>query len=245
MSNKKKENEKLDDTEKLEKNDSRFINIYNDLKNYSYSSNRKDGTDYSSVEYAFLVGKNMKEADITKTSENWEYGTYYAIEGSKVENILKEYFGSSFTFDRNKIVSTSTSVDFSPNGEGSGMTFTSYDGVNDKYKLTFSGIGGTSGPSATITNQEIVSASRKNDEITVTSKAIYINTQNNANSIQYDIYSDSNKANLIESLTYSYEEVSSKSISVESYLEKASTITYQFKLDQNTNKYYFAGSRIN
>lgn len=245
MTNKREKNKEIDDTEELEKNDSRFINLYNDLKDYSYGATRKDSTDYSSIEYAFLVGKNIKEADITKTSETWEYGTYYVIEGSKIENILREYFGSSFTFDRNKIVSTSTSVDFDPNGEGSGMTFVSYDSANDNYKLTFAGIGGTSGPSATIMNQEIVAASRKNEEITVISKAIYINTQNDANSIKYDIYSDKDQTNLIESFTYSYEEVSSKSISVENYLEKASTITYQFKLDQNTNKYYFVSSRIN
>ena len=105
--------------------------------------------------------------------------------------------------------------------------------------------GGTIGPHPTIEVRKIVSAQEKDDEIVVKEKAIYYDSAYNdsAKVTYYHVYNDKNKLNIIES-NIEFREGDEKTITVDSYIDKASTITHTFKLNKDTGKYYFAGSKI-
>lgn len=50
--------------------------------------------------------------------------------------------------------------------------------------------------------------------------------------------------NYIDRVSYTEKEVTIKSINIDSYIDKASTIVHTFKLDKSTNNYYFEKSII-
>ena len=92
--------------------------------------------------------------------------------------------------------------------------------------------------------RKIVSAKEKDDTIIVLEKAKYYEINSSDDSTVYNIYGDNTKKDYLGEVKTTKNQVSNVTISVDSYLDKASTITYTYKLNPETNKYYFVSSVI-
>lgn len=245
----KKKEKKEEKEEKLSLEDGKFINIYNELKSYTYNKNRENGyKGFSDVELSTIAIDKLVEGDLTKTGEKDEWGRpYYTFSSNKLVEYLKESFGKDVTFNFSSIVNKEhgyeTKISF---GEGSGMSIISYDDSTKNYKVRFFGLGGTTPPKATVVERKITSAVLKGDTITVEEKAIYYKNDVDltSNKSVYNIYSDSAMSNTIDTKNYDLDKVDKETISVESYMDKASTITSTYKLDKDSNKYYFVSSSV-
>ncbi len=246
----KKENKTVEPTsgeaKEIDLDDSRFIGIYKKLEKYTYSMNRENGyKSFSDKDLATIAIKNFKESDFEKTSDkDKENGnTYYKFKGDTIVKHLKNYFKSDVTINKEKIsdLFVATNVNF----DGSGMQIKSYDKENDEYKVTFGGIGGTSGPSPKITARKIISAEKKEDgSIKVVEKAIYYTSTTFNDDMYFNIYSDPSNNYNIDGKHFKVANVTNEKIDVSDYSDKASTITHIFKLDKETGDYYFASSVI-
>ena len=127
-----------------------------------------------------------------------------------------------------------------------GFHIDSYDKNTNKFEIKIvNGCGGTTGPSAKTIERKIISAKTNGDTIEVVEKAIYIDApavyDDNFN---YIVYTDPTKIKYIEYLNFNKNEVVNKEINVNTYINEASTITHTFKLNKETNKYYFEKSII-
>ena len=87
-------------------------------------------------------------------------------------------------------------------------------------------------------------ATIENNEIVVKEKAIYWGIPSEQEMITFDVYSDVNKKNKIDSKEYTEDNIANEIVTVEDYLDEASTITTKFAYDQDTNSYYFKSSVI-
>lgn len=238
--------EKQDVKETLALDDSRFYKIYDNLKNYTYLVNRENGyKSFSNDELGNISILGLVNSDVSMTGEKTQWGgDYYIFSASKCESELKSHFGKDVVFDKNSIVGKSyvTKVNI---GEGSGMVIESYDSSKDTYKVRFGGLGGATGPAAKEITRKIVSAKLVNDVITVEEKAIYISVSGDYNTLNYTIYSDPQKTKVLDTKNYNVSDVNTKTISVDDYLNSASTITHSYKLDSTSGNYYFVSSKIN
>ena len=62
-------------SEKIALDDSRFINIYNKVKPYTYKKNRSDAyQSFTDSELLNIVASELKESDFVKTTETTEWG---------------------------------------------------------------------------------------------------------------------------------------------------------------------------
>ena len=243
-----KENKTVEPTsgeaKEIDLDDSRFIGIYKKLQKYTYSMNRENGyKSFSDKDLATIAIKSFKEADFEKTSEKDNGSTYYKFKGDTIIKHLKNYFKSDVTINKEKLsdLFVATNVNF----DGSGMQIKSYDKDKDEYKVTFGGIGGTSGPSPKITARKIISAEKKEDgSIKVVEKAIYYTSTAFNDDMYFNIYSDPSNNYSIDGKHFKVSNVTNEKIDVNDYSDKASTITHIFKLDKETGDYYFASSVI-
>ena len=243
-------------TKDIALDDSKFIDIYNKLSKYTYKMNRENGYDsFLDKELATIGLKQFKESDFTETEEKDQgQQSYYTFNSSTLIKYLKDYFGSEVKVNNEKLVGhyVATNVNFN----GSGMRIISYDG-KDTFKVSFSGIGGTSGPQPRINERKLISAKEIGDKIVVEEKAIYIDTNYDYsnNKINYTIYGepestigiryDDHYRISIDYKTFNNDEgLNNQSINIDNYLDKASTITHIYKLNKETNKYYFVSSSI-
>lgn len=237
---------KTETREELDFDDSRFIKIYNKLASYTYEMNRENGyNSFSDKDLATIAIKDFKESDFTKTNEKDKDNnfTYYTFSGDSITKYLKKYFSSDVSINKNKLedLFVATNVNF----DGSGMEIVSYDKDKDEYKVTFGGIGNTSGPSPKITARKITSATKEEDEtIKVVEKAIYYTATTVNDDMYYNIYSDPANHYYIDGKHFRVSNVTNEKIDIKDYLDKASTITHIFKYDKENDKYYFASSVI-
>jgi hypothetical protein len=258
--------EKDENFEDIDLNDSRFYSLYTTLKGFTYRKSRAAGVDdFSNQELAKLAfgTADVKKSDFTELSDENENGF-----------IRKSFSSDIVTPNINKIFNTNVSIDYSklkriplitilanPNyeyelsvSENYGTCFFDIESYDEKTKQIVAkfdniGCGGTSGPGANITERKIVSAKKSNDTIIVEEKVIYVDNiiyedSNGAVIYDYYVYSDNEETNLLDSFTYSQDTVSDENITVESYLDKAATITHTYKLNTKTNEYYFVSSVI-
>ena len=243
-----KENKTVESTsgeaKEIDLDDSRFIGIYKKLQKYTYSMNRENGyKSFSDKDLATIAIKSFKEADFEKTSEKDNGSTYYKFKGDTIIKHLKNYFKSDVTINKEKLndLFVATNVNF----DGSGMQIKSYDKDKDEYRVTFGGIGGTSGPSPKITARKIISATKQEDgSIKVVEKAIYYTSTTFNDDMYFNIYSDPSNNYSIDGKHFKVSNVTNEKIDVNDYSDKASTITHIFKLDKETGDYYFASSVI-
>ena len=232
--------------ENIDKEDPRFMGIYKDLSNYTYSMNRENGyNSFSDKDLATISIKNFKESDFEKTNEKDKDNnlTYYKFKGDKIIGYLKKYFSNDVTINKEKLndLFVSTNVNF----EGSGMQIKEYDKDKDEYTVTFAGIGGTSGPSPKITARKIISATKQEDgSIKVVEKAIYYTSTTFNDDMYFNIYSDPSNNYNIDGKHFKVSNVTNEKIDVNDYINNASTITHIFKLNKETGNYYFASSVI-
>ena len=237
------DNNKSEETspEEIALDDSRFIDIYNKLKPYTYRESRSDGyQSFTDHELLQIIEKELKESDFVETTETTELGGYhytlYTLENSIVINYLKKYFGNDVVVIGEKLRNPSFAYN-------NGMDIVDY--ADGKSKVRFSGIGGgVGGPLPKITERKIISATIENNEIVVKEKAIYWGITSEQETITFDVYSDVKKKNKIDSKEYTEDNIANEIVTVEDYLDEASTITTKFAYDQDTNSYYFKSSVI-
>lgn len=257
------DNIKLDDQEQVNNetvaDSSKYEELYNDLKVFTYYKSRENGiSSFSSDDLAnlYYYYGNSKKSDYYLISHEDEDVERYEFSDSLVANVMKKYFGSTALFNKNSIVNGTNSLtcdnynDFEYNDDkyalGScGITFKSYNDVKEEYTISTvagCGCGGPTGPKAI--TRVIEKAIEKDDTIIITEKAIYVDYDySEDNSSNLYVYSDPAKTNKIDTIKASYDDA--KVINVKDYIDKASTITQVYKLDKSSNNYYFVSSKIN
>lgn len=252
-----KKKESIDDTsteikeESLSLDDERFINLYNELKDYTYEQNRITYESFSQDELAKIAFNSIqfKESDFTKTNNISSLGTnYYLIKASLFQDKISEIFGANVKFDKEKAVRTGLRFLENIEPENSYMSIYSYDKDSDTYTVTFGGSGRKLLPYIKFDLRKIVSATLSNDTITVKEKVIYVDYSVDENmNIYCQIYNlNTHEANspYIDYKTYHRDKDYGKVLSVDSYLDKAATITHIYKLNKTTGKYNFVKSTI-
>lgn len=256
-----KEKESIDNTstetnteikeESLSLDDERFINLYNELKDYTYEQNRITYESFSQDELAKIAFNSIqfKESDFTKTNNISSLGTnYYLIKASLFQDKISEIFGANVKFDKEKAVGIGLRFLENIEPENSYMSIYSYDKDSDTYTVTFGGSGRQLLPYIEFDLRKIVSATLSNDTITVKEKVIYVDYSVDENmNIYCQIYNlNTHEANspYIDSKTYYSGKDYGKVLSVDSYLDKAATITHVYKLNKETGKYNFVKSTI-
>lgn len=231
-------------TENLSLNDSRFINLYNILENYTYEQNRTGYESFTKNEIAKIVVDNVeyKASDFVKTdvANKYEYlsDEYYTINASLFENKALEIFGDNITFNKQNIVGSEVYVSVLNNY----IRFEEYVVSNDTYIVGLFSSGALGYPHPILDLRKIESATLENNTITVKEKAIYVEKGDDI--YRYSIYGGPNKSNYIDTKVFNESNINNKTISVNSYLDKASTITHVYKLNSKTGKYYFEKSVI-
>lgn len=243
--NKAGENKNEDIVEKdISLDDSRFLGIYTKLSKYTYKQNKENGyNSFTDTELGIIAATELQESDFTKTAEVDQWGIpYYTFKGDVLVKYLQKYFENSVTLNKTSLVNLSVIINV--NFDGSGMMIESYDSNSDEFKVRFSGVGGTTGPVPTIIERKIISAKEKSDIITIQEKAIYYTSSSYNGTACYSIYADPSMLKLLESKTYDESTVSNETLSVDSYIDNASTITQTYKLDEKTGNYYFVSSVI-
>lgn len=227
--------------------DSRFMTIYEKLRGYTYSMNRENGyKSFQDKELATIALSESEKEDYTKLDEkNIEYGSnYYTFAGTVLDKYLTKYFGQSVTIDKNriKLLRVSTHINFDM--QGSAIIIDNYDEKTDTIRVTIAPDGGTSGPMPKIIARKIVSAKQKDNDIIIEEKAIYYTERGDSNKEWFNIYEDPFHSQYIGSKEFEINNIENGEINVDEYIDRASTITHTFRLDKDTNKYYFVSSSI-
>lgn len=263
LTEEKTKTESEESTEKWENialDDSRFIDLYNILKKYTYESSRGAGADdFNNQELSMLAFATADYSNVTftETSKDQNGNITGTLDFSKSDISLKNIFGKKTEIDFSKTKEyngwTANSVYNLPRNNSleklnitCGFHIDSYDKNTNKFEIKIvNGCGGTTGPSAKTIERKIISAKTNGDTIEVVEKAIYIDApavyDDNFN---YIVYTDPTKIKYIEYLNFNKNEVVNKEINVNTYINEASTITHTFKLNKETNKYYFEKSII-
>lgn len=247
-----KEGKREDKKVQLSLTDASFLNIYNAVSKFTYEQNRESGwSSFVPNEMINIIAKDLNNSDFSyvgkKMIEGWNREVYHLSYQTLIDK-LKQYFSSDITFDANAVIN-SNGVTILPNvtfNEGSGMVISSYDNTTGMYEVYFGGVGGTSSPMPQITNRKITDAYRLGDKIYVTEKAIYYTSSYSSDGSRafYSVYSHPGNTNLLDNFEFSIEDIMSQTISVDSYLDKAATISYIFTKDSNSDHYVFTSSKI-
>lgn len=248
---KNKDNKKEEETVKkqLDANDVSFANTLEALSRYTYEQNREAGyTSFTAQELLEIVAEDLTDSDFEYVGEEtiagWNRKVYQLSYQTLIEK-LKQYFSSDIEFNPTDIVNGPGAVLPNVNfGDGSGMVISSYDSTTGTYQVYFGGVGGTSGPKPQISERIVTDAYSIDNKIYVTERAIYYTSTPSSDylSLTYNIYGHPSKTDLIDTLTFQVENISSQSISIDNYLDKAATISYVFSKDNN--KYVFSSSKI-
>lgn len=246
---KNKDNKKEETVKKqLDVNDVSFANTLEALSRYTYEQNREGYTSFTAQELLEIVAEDLTDSDFEYVGEEiiagWNRKVYRLSYQTLIEK-LKQYFSSDIEFNPTDIVNGPGAVLLNVNfGDGSGMVISSYDSTAGIYQVYFGGVGGTSGPKPQISERIVTDAYSIDNKIYVTERAIYYTSipSSDSFSLTYDIYGHPSKNDLIDTLTFQVENISSQSISIDNYLDKAATISYVFSKDNN--KYVFSSSKI-
>lgn len=231
--------------------DSSFSNTLDALSQFTYEQSRENGySSFSSFEFLQIVAKDLTDTDFTYLGEQMISGwnrKVYQLSYQTLIDKLKQYFSSDVEFDANTLVDSNGGA-ILPNvhfEEGSGMVISSYDSENGTYQVYFGGVGGTSGPGPQITERKVTEAYRLGDHVYVTERAIYYTSVSpDYTNFTYSIYSHPGETDLIDTLVFNVEDITSQSISVDNYLDSAATISYVFSKDSESGNYVFSSSKI-
>ena len=225
-----------------------FSNTLEALSKYTYEQNREDGYhSFTAQELLEIVAKDLVNSDFEYIGEEaisgWNRKVYQLSYQTLIDK-LKQYFSSDVEFTPSDIVNGQGAVLPNVNfGDGSGMAISSYDNTTGTYQVYFGGVGGTSGPKPQINERKVMDAYRLGDKIYVTEKAIYYtSSSSDYTNFIYNIYSHPNQNDLVDTLNFQGDTISSQSISVDNYLDRAATISYVFSKDNN--QYVFSSSKI-
>ena len=241
--------------ENLNLNDERFINLYNELKDYTYEQNRISYESFTQNELAKIAFDSIqfKKTDFTKTNDISDFGTnYYLIKASLFQDKISEIFGENVKFEKEKAIGTGIKVVENVEPENTYMSIYSYNKDDDTYTVIFGASGVPLLPYIKFDLRKIVSATLSDDTITVKEKVIYVDYSVSAGESTdmivycriYNLNHYEANSPYIDSKTYHSDKDSGKVLSVDSYLDKAATITHIYKLNKTTGKYNFVKSTI-
>ncbi len=199
---------------------------------------------FSNQEKFYYALQFAQVEDFVSTGEvNSQKQKIYTIQSSLIKNYMKRFFGSKVTYATNSVITYPFS--FRINNQNVGVM--TYSTEKDAYETVFTGL------EDNIVSEEVVEpyytklvkATRIgiDGSLELEEKIIYTETTEENGVYTVKIYKDYQHTMLIETKqNLTKEQLQTNPISIDSYQDKASTITYVFKLD-STN-YYFDSSTI-
>lgn len=229
---------------------SKVKDVYDVLEEYTYSFERKSGgLSFSSKELLEIAVWNIKWADLKNVHEDSFSGNKTGILSMDVvDKNLKKYFGNNYKLDTSIF---DGSNDIYDNNIYEWFEFPSYNAETKEISvLTKGGTDGYGttgqGPSPTFITRKVVDVSELNDELKVIEKAIYIKFLNYSYSDHSSVYSicKFSNNNCIDELEINDSEAHLYTISVDDYIDQASTITSLYHKAED-GSYYFVSSEIN
>ena len=242
------------------------ISAYKAVKYASYLSEREKGIEsFNADELAEIIQwyGDSEDRDYKLVGTTKEDEEIYNINETVVTNAIAKFFGPDAKYDLNNLVGANSMLSEKSEilstvgmyGNESnrqdelalfcGYTYSKY--LNDDKKFEIIATPGCGGLYDDMDSPEIHStvikfdkAVKKNDELTVTLNAIYLDCKYNVEKENYKcgIYSDNKKEELIEKKKLNPD----KGVNIKDYLKKSSTITLNFKYNNDTKDYYFVSS---
>ena len=218
---------------------SKVKDIYEHISSYIYKINRVNGGNsfqqYELLSYS-LKNINVKEMPLVGTDEGGQ--SIYFVSKDAIDEKLKGVF-LDYKLDVNRDI---TGASMGNIGE---YRIESYDKDKNGYNVKIIHTGAISGPQPTIVERKVVKVAEKDDFIKVEEKVIYISNyyDSYSHSTYYSIFKLPDNSYLIGSVIVPEGDPSSYTISVDSYLDKASTLTSYYKKN-NDGEYRFVKSEI-
>lgn len=198
-------------------------------------------TDQEKLEIAlqYVTSNDITRSD-KKTAEG---GNIYFISRDILEENMQKYFGDSVYLE--DVDSLEYPFQFEVNSYNNAKL--TYDEEEEGYDIEFIGY---KGPEIEDTvskySYKLVKAiqSKLDNSVKLVEKIIFLDTKENSNGYDINIYKDYNHSNLIDSKTnLTDDDILTNQISVNDYIKEAGTITYTFKL-RSDDTYYFDNSKI-
>ncbi len=183
----------------------------------------------------FITKDDVLEKDINNTK------TYY-IKSSVIKNAIKKMYGNNIKYIETSEVPIV--LDFTIDNKNKGTM--TYDNSLDGYILSLTDLSQNQEEIIKPHYEKLKSAEYKdNNSINIKESIIYVTYKKNEdNSYSYKVYSDYEHTVLIDNVeNISLEQLQKTPITINDYKDIATTITYNFKLDDNNN-YYFNSSSI-
>ena len=183
----------------------------------------------------FITKDDVLEKNINNTK------TYY-IKSSVIKNAIKKMYGNNIKYIETSEVPII--LDFTVDNKNKGTM--TYDNSLDGYILSLTDLSQNQEEIIKPHYEKLKSAEYKdNNSINIKESIIYVTYKKNEdNSYSYKVYSDYEHTVLIDNVeNISLEQLQKTPITINDYKDIATTITYNFKLDDNNN-YYFNSSSI-
>lgn len=183
----------------------------------------------------FITKDDVLEKDINNTK------TYY-IKSSVIKNAIKKMYGNNIKYTETSEVPIV--LDFTIDNKNKGTM--TYDNSLDGYILSLTDLSQNQEEIIKPHYEKLKSAEYKdNKSINIKESIIYVTYKKNEdNSYSYKVYSDYEHTILIDNVeNISLEQLQKTPITINDYKDIATTITYNFMLDDNNN-YYFNSSSI-
>lgn len=183
----------------------------------------------------FITKDDVLEKNINNTK------TYY-IKSSVIKNAIKKMYGNNIKYIETSEVPIV--LDFTIDNKNKGTM--TYDNSLDGYILSLTDLSQNQEEIIKPHYEKLKSAEYKdNNSINIKESIIYVTYKKNEdNSYSYKVYSDYEHTVLIDNVeNISLEQLQKTPITINDYKDIATTITYNFKLDDNNN-YYFNSSSI-
>lgn len=253
-----KENNKQDNKENIALNDERFYTLYNVLKNYTatkeLNSKNLDPNTIKSIISTYLQDSDLEQGEaISNLPEEY----YYNLKLDTFNKYLDSTFGSGSSqyYHPEDFITNDGIGQIAPNiknKQGNLIAFESYNQNKQAFLLYLSGTGEPLFSPPKQETRKITEAILENDTITVKEKIIYVTCdyRNATEKLNCDIYSDPNSNHKIDHKEYIDYDLPEnwenfEPILIDHYLNQATTITYTFKKNPETNQYYFLKNKIN
>ena len=218
-----------------------YTELYEAIYNQSYPHG---GFSFTSESLISFIAVHMDESDLEYIEDDSNKFPTGFLSDDKAHAILKKYFGENYRIDPNQIGEHGITGVGQNGNPRKGHRIKLYDEERKGFIVEIIPFGMEYGPSAILELRKMTGVYERDNEIKVEEKAIYTDKCiPDDDNMCYSIYADPEKTNYIGQLSVPYEELKNYTISVEDYLEQASTITSIFR-QSNDGSYYFASSII-
>lgn len=188
--------------------------------------------------YALQFATKNDFLDMNKKENNLEV---YSLSNLKVKGYMKRFFGENAVFaDETEFTHI---FDFENKKQQAKFKYKESD---EGYEVTFEDLKENQEKLVKPYYRQLTSATKKADgSLIVNEKVIYTLVEETNKVYKVNIYKDYEHSNLIETRqNLSEEDLKTNPVTMDKYIDKATTISYTFKLNSD-NTYYFASSEIN